>query len=228
MEFCGPTVRCTNAHPSVASAIGEYFSESSKPYFAFVPESNVSAALDRYRLCGGYVPTLDVDSLDTARLYLRIQFPGLWDTVAGRRITERATRTVECTLWNASYHVIVHLRYPSQAVSVESLEMLGPVSAHDLHWDSVVGLDLNPSLLSYGAIMESFGRILVGTESSTIQGRYLTATQYTTTSLASIVALGQKDLMEDTLQKMFQNITLSLLSRSVFRFVCPLRVVYLV
>ena len=199
------------------------WSEGSTPYLAFVPEGNVTAAVDRLRGCGKYIPTLDTDSLDAARLYLRVQFPGRWDADLGELVREAVTRTVECTLWNASYGVNVKILYPGQLVSVESLELHESVSAHNLRYDSVydsaVGLDTNPNLLSYGAVMEAFGRLLVGSETSTIRSRYFSATQYMTTMLGSIVTLGIEDRMEYTLEKLFQDITLSLLSSSLFRFV---------
>lgn len=114
----------------------------------------------------------------------------------------------ECQLYNASYTVDFSFRYPEQSHAIQVTEWLNTVS-----YDMVSREVQTEEATSYLAVMDAFGKMLVG--SSCYKGHH-GITVETSTSW-SMLKIDWEDgaAVRNGLEQLFQNITLSLLSESV-------------
>jgi hypothetical protein len=215
LEFFAPAISCQKPNASVAGEIESYinatWTENSRlDYLAFVPTfQNISENLNL--TCGANgqpseaFPTVDIASLDAARLYVTIAF----ETSDGY-----VTPLVECLLKNASYKIDFNFSYPDQSLTVTQRELLHGVSAEGLQWYSP------KERWAYAGVMDVFGRILCGLLSTDSGGSTKASTLFSITTLNTIAnsyPTSEVDQFVPTLEGMFQNITLSLFSNAIFR-----------
>lgn len=114
----------------------------------------------------------------------------------------------ECDLGNASYSVDFNFKYPELKHSVHMTEWVNMVMAYTPSRE-LVDAEEN-SILSYCAVMDAFGKTLVGR--SLHNNRYSgTSESFTSRSMMKI-DLDREEPVRTGLEQLFQNITLSLLS----------------
>jgi hypothetical protein len=134
----------------------------------------------------------------------------------------------ECILYNASYRVNFDFQYPKQTVQVQRLEFAEAIVGNDsadvsASPGSYYTPEYSERRLSYKAIMDAFGSILVGTAISlhyTGPTQEVGGTNYTGLAQAiggtryaqTKVDWNQADNTRRTLEELFQNITLSMFS----------------
>lgn len=109
----------------------------------------------------------------------------------------------ECDLYNASYSVDFSFRYPDQDHDLRIVDWLNTV---DYDSSGAEGVD------SYLAVMDAFGKILVGT--SSYKAQYQQRNDYLTAMSMMDVEWQSGDAVRTGLEQLFQNITLSLFSDS--------------
>lgn len=124
--------------------------------------------------------------------------------VNGGTYERRQVNVTECILHNASYEVDFELEYPRQSREVRIADWLNPVATMR------PVAQTQPAIISYSAVMDAFGRILVG--KSTQDMRLGSDVAYLTSWKTLHVDWKSGDEVARGLEQLFQNITLSLLS----------------
>jgi hypothetical protein len=234
IRFDGPAVRCQPANNSViANLTAEFGSNSANvvngnqgnrfKYLSWVPGDE--AVLDYYNAFD-HDPflTLDQRSLDVARIFVMTNI-GYWNVsivtespygtipyINGSDLPALETRQInvtECHLYNATYDVDFGFQYPDQTYNISVSEWLNPVIATNPNYGSTVWYSNASEILSYTAMMDSFGRLLVGRAGENHYGSEKTSyTSY------AIMGIDWSDglAIQHGLEQLFQNYTISLLS----------------
>jgi hypothetical protein len=128
-----------------------------------------------------------------------------------------------CSLMNASYSVRFDFKYPSQTINVTSIQHLNGVPATNSIsiYDNDFMAGSAPA--SYQAIMDAFGRIMVGSSISSHYGGVISfTTLFPATALGDLTSQVNMIAPNDfgpALEELFQNMTLSLLSSTQFQYV---------
>lgn len=130
--------------------------------------------------------------------------------------TSSNTNITECRLYDSFYDVLFQFRYPEQTMTLLNLTYEQPFDFPG----GIVDKDTDWTAVTYAGIMDTFGRLLVGTVSNPTPGAVgnSLAPQQTLHTSAYILHINWQET-ETTrvgLEQLFQNITLSLLSRSDF------------
>ncbi|KAK7180290.1 hypothetical protein DPSP01_009452 [Paraphaeosphaeria sporulosa] len=122
------------------------------------------------------------------------------------------TNATECRLHNGSYNVAFQFRYPEQNLTVLNLDYGAPIGL------SQETLYKNLPREAYAGIMEAFCRLLVGYISGPPDPSTTPWTQQTFFTSVNILHIdwSEAEKTRTGLEQLFQNITLSLLSRSSF------------
>jgi hypothetical protein len=223
MTFPGPAISCSARDPTMLIQYYEQFAKAnpSNPllaYISWVPSklySNLSALPDYSSSSDGIWmdSTLDIFSTDSARIYV---------FVPRSQVVDGPYLLLSCSLKDAYYSVSFNFNYPLQNITVTSLDMRGDIPATtDFLNDNIVSSSEQKNvqkLLSYQAIMDTFGRILVG-YTTTTSSAYLDYKQNKTTgSLLHMTAVNSEfgpsanATLGPALEQLFHNITLSMLS----------------
>lgn len=129
-------------------------------------------------------------------------------------MTASAVNLTECTLYNASYNVDYNFQYPLQTAQVSILDWLNPLTGSP-DWTDPMHPDkgVNPSeALSYRGIMQTFGKILLG---YSYYNQYSDYTKWTSSKLID-VDWDSAPAVQTGLERLFQNMTLSMLSNDTF------------
>jgi hypothetical protein len=231
LDFFGPAIRCDHADEGLINAVYDSYMdiytgvEDEYRYMAWVPQvaddpGNLSTAF-KTNPSGSTDEsfTLDVVSPDAAHLYIipntSVSGPMY---VGGIPITSDDMHygyqdLLDCKLYNASYKVLFNFTFPTQSVMVGARDLVNPVnvSTNIASWyssDVSGGRNTHEAQrISYQAIMDSFGRLLVGQEwwrdgfVTTIESSWKMMNIDWTT----------RDGAQKGVEQLFQNITLSML-----------------
>lgn len=213
--FYGPAIRCTQATDTTLSTLRsadgmEEPGISRIIYSAWVPSSahpNITSPnLNPANASGLEVDySLDMFSTDLARLFV---------------YSNNAQCAFTCGLYNTSYTAAFTFSVGTQTIIVNTGEVLNNVSSAVLDTEDDPYLMVDGTTPAYLALMESLGRVLVGSISD--ESRY---DYEQSPDLTSIKDTSLNDLRKGTnatafglaLEELFQNLTISLLSDATFR-----------
>ena len=125
---------------------------------------------------------------------------------------------LDCSLYNASYHVVFNSSYPTQTLTVQSVQLLNPVNSTQstLGWANATADPMaihaghDTERICYQSLMYSFGKLLVGTYYDLVGTKTTDKTSWTLTDINWTT----RDSAQHGVQELFQNITLSMLSSS--------------
>jgi hypothetical protein len=216
MDFLGPALSC---HPEDSKLLSNFTyqgTETGDPisYISWVPYSMYNATMTTPPGFGviNDTMTLDVESTDRARIFVLAL------------LSDNADYTfLACSLMNASYSVRFDFKYPSQTINVTSIQHLNGVPATNSIsiYDNDFMAGSAPA--SYQAIMDAFGRIMVGSSISSHYGGVISfTTLFPATALGDLTSQVNMIAPNDfgpALEELFQNMTLSLLSSTQFQYV---------
>ncbi|KAI9765995.1 MAG: hypothetical protein M1840_007002 [Geoglossum simile] len=232
LRFFGPAVKCPNANETVtqqinSAATGLSISPSVRPYIAFTPSRNFTADIRSALGTNAYLttpPAFDFFSTDYARLY-----------VVTPSSIEKQYKASECGLYNASYEVDFRFDNGIQQLNVRNFRYLNGIpyltDVDYLTSKNKTLVELETQHISYQAIMDSLGNILVGNcmqpASAPPTGRY---TQILSTALVNTKEIRRMEQMvgahfdfwqrnfslAEGIEELSRNITLSLFSSSVY------------
>jgi hypothetical protein len=216
LDFYGPAIKCSVlANISMVRDISIWLSRESiggigKNFVSWVgggdayPREEVSDA------------TLDILSENGSRIIV-VSDEGdsttSWNFKDGRtNYTAMERNVVECILHNASYSVRTVFRYPQQSDEVSITRWLNTVQPRSQSLiNENVSLD---AVVSYLSVMSAFGKLLVGTgywDYTTGSGSY---ESYLSSWSILDIDWSNRELVPRQLERLFQNITLSLRSNS--------------
>lgn len=232
MQFYAPAIQCSNASTDLRDLAVSHINTTGSGggifYISFVGGGDVAqgmfnaSGLDCSNeaisgTCSRPAPegiystdyeTLDMDSTDTARLYVML----------GLNLTE-------CQLFNASYNVDFDFGPSAQTVIVRELDMQNPVAYNrSTQQTCYAGDSLHPDCMntstigSYQATMQAFGSMYVGalTGHYSLYTRYQTLIQTLSTTpnytAANVNFTYDVPGFQKGMETQFQNITLSMLS----------------
>jgi hypothetical protein len=212
-EFYAPAVRCsisanTSRVRNISIEMGEQDSGGSGMDFL-----SWAGREEDFPLGDLTLTPLDVLSTDGSRVFV-VTSEGTSNTTynytsSSQGDTQAPQRSVvECVLHNASYSVRSAFRYPSQTHEVNILRWLDPMSAAAL---GDVSQERLHQFVSYLTVMSSFGKLLVGSGYWTHYGG---SGSYVSSWAILDIDWADRDLIPQQLERLFQNITLSLLSDS--------------
>lgn len=193
----------------------------SKPLLAYIswvpskPYSNLSALPDYSSSSDGIWmdSTLDIFSADSARIYVFVPLS---------QIVDGSYLLLSCSLKDANYSLSFDFNYPLQNITVISLDIGEDIPATTNFFNFNDGIASSSAqknvqkLLSYQAIMDTFGRILVGYTTTSGYPDY--GLNKTTGSLLHMTAINSEfgpsanATLGPALERLFHNITLSMLS----------------
>jgi len=220
MTFPGPAISCSARDPTMLIQYYKRFVKANPgnpflAYISWVPSklySNLSV-LPNYSSSSDGIwmdSTLDTFSTDSAQIYV---FVPRGQSVDGPYLL------LSCSLKDAYYTVSFDFNYPLQNITVTSLDIGEDIAATtDFFNVSSSEQEMVQKLLSYQAIMDTFGRILVG-YTTTTSSAYLDYRQNKTTgSLLHMTAVNSEfgpsanATLGPALEQLFHNITLSMLT----------------
>jgi hypothetical protein len=221
--FQGPAIKCTSANDSLVNNItlnygkiasGFGGSPDTIEFISWAAGSELSRVMSNQR-----TETLDMTSTDAARLFVMTN-TGHWSKTRNctrGEFTFQYTQVnvTECLLYNATYSVEFIFEYPGQRRELQITDWLNPVATIT---QSLPNPETEPAIVSYTAIMDALGKMLVG---SSIQSHYGPNTAYLTSSNILNIDWSSGEAVVTGLEQLFQNITLSLLSDEGLMYVSP-------
>jgi hypothetical protein len=234
-RFFGPTIHCPDANETAvqqinSAATGLGITPDNHPYIAFVPSGNVSADLELVvgaNRVGTPPPVFDFVSTDYARIFV---------AVSRSALEQDQYQISECGLYNTSYEVDFRFDNGIQLLDIRNFTYLNGIPyLTDIGYitsNNQTIVEVEQQHLSYQAIMESLGNILVGNcvqpASAPLSGQF---TQILSTVLVNAQEIHQIELLfgagQDTswgrnftlaegIEELSRNITLSLLSSPTY------------
>lgn len=225
LQFVGPTVRCGPANESVVNKLTPLYGipavagggtgGETIPFLSWVAgdeqQLNTSIGLGMQ-----YFPTLDSQSQDAARIFIMsntgyygktIQVPSNYGPST---IPVTEVNITECLLYNATYDVDFAFNYPQQTSHTIISTWLNPVAAPNTDFDTNYNANVTAAAItSYSSMMDAFGKLLVGIVSVS---HYNIDTSYFTSWNIMSIDWSRAEAVQEGLEQLFQNITLSLLS----------------
>jgi len=222
LDFEGPAVKCMPANDSLVYNITIEYGTPSQGASGNPTESLswVAGDLPSEVVSEKVAGTLDMTSTDAARLFVMTN-TGTWSetlnaAMSGQSYSWRRVNVTECLLRNASYSVDFVFNYPGQSRDIRITNWLNPVAT--ITQSTRPNADREPAVVSYNAIMDAFGKMLVGTSTESHYGAdiaYLTSSKILNSDWSS------GDAVARGLEQLFQNITLSILSDEGLMYVNP-------
>lgn len=233
IDFDGPAVRCTSANESLITNLTEIYGitalhmrSADTRFMSWTPTGGFGTQ--------GSGQSLDYTSRDASRIFVMTN-TGFWNKtrVDIRKVyPPRQVNVTECLLFNASYSVDFTFQYPNQTREVSISRFNNGIPLYDVmhpgqdrrRQDGEVGHDtpdgpvINSFLrlnateaqaASYGTVMDVFGTLLVGhayTDRYNGKGNH-----YTSWEIINI-DWSDGEAVQRSLEQLFQNITLSILS----------------
>jgi hypothetical protein len=215
LDFSGPAVRCASANESVvynlthAFGITSMFRGEATRFASWTPGEQPEFRSSVKNIS----QTLDYVSTDAARIFV-MSNTGTWDKTdmhADEDYPPRQVNVTECLLYNATYSVDFDFKFPDQSRRVQISDWLNPVTTYRESSDLSDNFPnvTEASVISYSAVMDAFGRLLVGSSSTSRYG--VDRATRTSWKMMNIDWSDGQAVIHD-LEQMFQNITLSLLS----------------
>jgi hypothetical protein len=232
LSFIAPALRCDHGDDALISQVNASYHrhlmgiENEYHYIAWAPTD----AEDRGNLSfatGENIETLDTVSTDGAHLFI---IPNTTVTgpirVGGMLLTPEDSHfgyqdILDCKLYNASYKAAFNFTFPTQQVTVDTVDFLNPVNVSEdtAEWQYQEGSEYDlarqAQRISYQAIMESFGRLLAGYE---WWRDGFVVTQASSWNMMSIDWTTREGAQKGV-EQLFENITLSMLSTPSLRYV---------
>jgi hypothetical protein len=218
LTFFGPAIKCGSADVSTIEAVSKTLAETNDErlsviYVSWVgdndhglldPSTNTPKGWLQSSPWDSYYKAQDQSSSDAARIFVMMNMAGLSGGTS--------VHVTECLLHNATYNAKFTFQYPQQTIIPTISQYYNPISQSD-HDDMVntVGNATSSAIYSYTAIMEAFGKLLVGASIYGSGSGYTAQTVYSTYAYLSINWNESKNVPGD-LEALFQNITLSMLS----------------
>lgn len=220
LDFEGPAVKCMSANDSLVYNItidhGTVLSASSGNSIELLSWVAGDEPVDVVREKGA--STLDVTSPDAARLFVMTSTGNWNETLSadsnGMPYQYRKVNVTECQLYNATYSVDFVFNYPDQSRNLRTVNWLNPVAT--ITELTRPNPDTESAVVSYTAMMEAFGKMIVGTSSKSHYGAH--KGYLTISSLLNIDWSSSETIARD-LEQTFQNFTLNLLSDSTLMYV---------
>jgi len=222
LDFEGPAVKCMSANDSVVYNItidhGTVLQASSGNPVELLSWVAGDVPSEVVREKGAH--TLDMTSADAARLFVMTNTGNWSETLGadsnGMPYQYRKVNVTECLLYNATYSVHFAFKFPGQSRDLRIVNWLNPVATiTDLTRPNP---DTEPAVVSYTAIMDAFGKMLVGTST---KSHYGADKAYLTSSKILNIDWSSGDAVARGLEQLFQNITLSLLSDEGLMYAIP-------
>lgn len=227
IEFFGPAVKCDMANESLVDSMsttyGIPWSEDAGGdiflYVSWVPGGQSNFSFNSSNVLENAFPTLGYseDEDEGLRIFVMTNDPytDSNDTVSilwhNRTLTFAKVNVTECVLYNASYGVDYDFRYPQQTSNISSLRWLNSIGL--LNAPNEALSKIGPVKSSYLALMEVFGRLLIGT--TMLSGQLVNTTVRTSWQMTNI-DWHNAEPTQRGLEQLFQNMTLSLLSDGKF------------
>lgn len=220
LTFHGPAVKCEPANSTYIDALTSVFVYGMEgvawtyQYLGWVGGDdhdlnnksgyNLLSSQDLYSL-------EDVIQTETPRLFV-VYNNEIGQYNNSKRHTNMFQNLKECLLYNSSYTVDFMFAFPEHKISIRSVDYLGPVMPPA---DAVTGSDtlpdhalsLSSKVFAYDSIMATLGSNMVG---------YVTSDDYQSLGVGGVASLcstfSEPRSMERSVERFFQNITLSCLS----------------
>jgi hypothetical protein len=232
LDFVGPAVRCGPANDSIIQNMTALFGNAQNAlgssgnvmeYFSWV-EGDEQTWNASYK---GAYSTLDQTDDDAARVYVMTNF-AFWNVTrlvngtTGQNLTlSNGTQSTylevtqvnvtECRLYNVSYGVDFRFQYPLQDRNITIKDWMHgvPAVSNSNPAFSPDSNDTEAAIISYSALMDAFGRLLVGQSATSHYG--INIPMYTSYPIMDI-DFTQAETIERGLEQLFQNFTLSTLA----------------
>lgn len=225
LNFNGPAVRCDPASSTVINDVYDAYIdqltgiENQYHYISWVPTTS-----GRYNLTAA-TAALDLVSTDAAHIYIIPNTSVSAGPVfaGGEPLTSLNAHygyqdLLDCKLYNASYTAFFNFSYPQQNIDIQSRNLLNPVnvSTDISQWEYTANtspyvVQRQAQRICYQSIMESYGRLLVGSE---WERDGFTVNDKTSWNMLSI-NWTSRAAAQSGLEELFQNLTLSMLGTSV-------------
>jgi len=225
LHFLGPALRCDHADDALIKDVYDSYMkylargvENQYRYIAWAPASHDRANLSF--ATGNEFDPLDIESSDAAHIYIipntsvagPIYIGGA--PIGGKDEHYGYQDLLDCKLYNASYETSFNFTFPTQKIDIQSRELLNPVNvSKDIsEWFRSSGspddVARQAQRISYQAIMESFGQLVVGYE---WWRDGVVNTEKTSWNMMAI-NWTERESTRTGLESLFQNITLSMLA----------------
>lgn len=221
LQFHGPALRCDPADEGLISEVyQEYLDRLTSIEDAYYYISWVPGLAGRANLTDAN-NTLDTVSTDAAHIYVIPNTTVSGPVFAGgQNLTSSVTHfgyqdLIDCKLYNTSYEVFFNYSFPTQNIAVRDRKILNPINVTTDIDEWYYTTSNTPSTvqrqaerISYQAIMDAFGRLLVGSER---QRDGFTITDHSSWAMLSINWTTQ-ETAERGMEELFQNMTFSMMS----------------
>lgn len=201
-RFFGPGIQCSPADENMIANANASIGGLGTPYLSWVPTGAERP---------DYEATLDQTSPDSAKLLVLAKTSSFAED-SDPLVNVNPSDLIECRLGNYSYHVQFSFAYPLQTITVKDYLRINDINGSYICAEC--GTPWNPGLdyaqiRSYLAVMDAFGRSIVGQATT----NYHRTTDWARTlyPLMSIDSTSQ-DTISKTLETIFQNATMSMLS----------------
>jgi hypothetical protein len=214
LVFNGPALKCGPASDAVThNASLTYANSTSYMYdFASWTGFDVPVMDQQYQISiGAYGDAYQPYGGSMTEASISVMIPSLIYNASANGHTP--VNVTECVLYNATYDVDFTFHYPNQTHVVQSVSWINTVSIvyDDPRWG--VERAKEDDTLSYVTMMTAYGRLLVG--DSRID-HYGSLTNQRTNFRMATINWTDTDAVQQGMETLFQNFTLSLLSDSAF------------
>jgi hypothetical protein len=215
LEYFGPAVSCSTAPPNITDRVttwleGLSMSASQSSWLSFVPYSltYVSANYTPFdsNQCAGSSIYANGYNFNFAN-----QSASIVVAMNNGSSNFSTYPIVQCTLYNATYHVNFQSRFPSQNISVLQKTLHEAVDTPSSQPDS-----FGTPQWAYMNIMDAYANILLGYTTGYRGGASSFRTNYQVTALGNFSTRFDSVKLGSVLESIFQNITLNLLTDSSF------------
>ena len=233
MDFHAPAPLCETAAANDSTAVQTlYYNYSATSggagltYFGWVPQAPSYPYRSNGSIANG--PSFNTNVFDTIdqnaeRYYTSYSGAAGWSAKLNVFVPNTPflnSSVLNCSLNNASYTGIFDFRAATQLLHVQKNQIIGGVGtfggfsyfANELH-DSSLGEEV----AAYVSVMDAFGHIMAGSVQTYHYGTLTpAATLVQSTGLKSILHSADNASLASAIEKLFENVTMSLLSSSMF------------
>lgn len=222
LNFHGPALKCYNASADVQDAFTYGYEKgiSANPlFYVYTSTVDLPSMVEPTGDSKQFPNYLDFTSLDHSRIYIRTQNPPL-------RAAKHTFSVTECGLYNAAYSVEFAFQGSSQKISVLDVRHLDGVSylqGDAQLFDSSAPPDFDTFLGhwnrggSYCGLMAGLASVLVGSLAY-LPDEEIFSQEFTSIELLDFnYAALPASILQGNVVELFQNITISMLSRPDFQ-----------
>jgi hypothetical protein len=207
VNFYGPSIRCGRAdEATIVKATHKFGISESSIWWIFASWVGGNEIVPNSTDMSGYDQTLDKSSSDAARIFVMTNFAAMNPEDNG----DTRVNVTECLLYNASYNVGFDFQYPNQTVQISVLDLLNTITYDKIGYVDAEASKTESASNAYLAIMQTFGRLLVGAYQNNYTGEGEKA--YFTIFNLLHINWSSGEAVQAGLEQLFQNITVSLMS----------------